>query len=198
MFASSTGALCQRTRCGTPLRSTVVKGTKQIIACRECGTFWDDAGQPTCLEAEHPKTQHTLHVHEDEVALPDGTTIMAVSYDEEYERNRVPDFGLYLDSRWSPPWPHDHVDWADFGLPGDRVRFREQLLELLARARKGQRVEVGCLGGHGRTGTALAVAAVLSGHDASAATAWVRKTYCAHAVETPEQEGFVRKFSNVG
>ena len=54
------------------------------------------------------------------------------------------------------------------------------------------RVELGCLGGHGRTGTALACLAVLSGVPAPDATAWVRSAYCNEAVETPEQEAFVR------
>ena len=59
------------------------------------------------------------------------------------------------------------------------------------RARSGQRVEVGCLGGHGRTGTALAVLAVLGGHPPDEAVAWVRANYCPEAVETAEQEAFV-------
>lgn len=136
-----------------------------------------------------------LHVHEDSVALPDGSTIVAVSFHVPYVRTLAPAFGLYLDPRWSPPWSHDHVDWPDFGLPNDPARFREQLLDLLVQARRGDRVELGCLGGHGRTGTALACAAVLSGHDASTATVWVRSTYCDRAVETSDQESFVRSFT---
>jgi protein-tyrosine phosphatase len=59
------------------------------------------------------------------------------------------------------------------------------------RARAGQRVEIGCLGGHGRTGTALACLAVLSGEPANQAVAWVRTNYCSNAIETPEQAAFV-------
>lgn len=58
----------------------------------------------------------------------------------------------------------------------------------------GQHVEVGCLGGHGRTGTALACLAVLAGHPAGDAVAWVRSGYCAKAVETPGQEAFIAAF----
>jgi protein-tyrosine phosphatase len=50
---------------------------------------------------------------------------------------------------------------------------------------------VGCLGGHERTGTALACLAVLTGHPALHAVAWVRSSYCTRAVETPEQEAFI-------
>jgi protein-tyrosine phosphatase len=59
------------------------------------------------------------------------------------------------------------------------------------RARAGQRVEIGCLGGHGRTGSALASLAVLSGVPAQEAVAWVRNNYCSKAIETPEQASFV-------
>ena len=65
------------------------------------------------------------------------------------------------------------------------------LRSLLDRARRGERVEVGCLGGHGRTGTALACLAVLAGHPAADAVAWTRTHYCPKAVETPDQEAFV-------
>jgi protein-tyrosine phosphatase len=62
---------------------------------------------------------------------------------------------------------------------------------MLARARAGERVEIGCLGGHGRTGTAVACLAILSGHPPGEAVAWVRANYCVEAVETTEQEAFV-------
>lgn len=135
-----------------------------------------------------------MHTHEDDVALPDGTVVVAVSFDGAYRRRVAPDHGLYLDTRWAPPWPHGRVDWPDLGLPADPARFREQLTDLLTRSRAGERVEIGCLGGHGRTGTALACAAVLTGLPAADATAWVRRAYCGHAVETPAQEAFVRAF----
>ncbi|HKE75437.1 MAG TPA: hypothetical protein VKB57_17570, partial [Acidimicrobiales bacterium] len=66
--------------------------------------------------------------------------------------------------------------------------------DVLARARAGERVEIGCLGGHGRTGTALACLAVLCGHRAGDAVAWVRAAYCPGAVETDEQAAFVAAF----
>lgn len=62
---------------------------------------------------------------------------------------------------------------------------------MLDRARTGEQVELGCIGGHGRTGTALACLAVLTGCPASEAVAWVRASYCQKAVETAGQEAFV-------
>lgn len=172
-----------------------MKGTKRVTACQGCLTAWDEGAEPACVDPSHTRSGHLVHVHEDEVRLPDGTMVVAASHDERYERDVVPSFGLYLDARWSPPWRHEHVAWPDFGLPADVPRFRRQLDDLLRRSRSGQPVEVGCAGGHGRTGTLLGCAVVLSGGDPGSAVEWVRSAYCEGAVETPEQERFVRTFT---
>jgi len=134
-----------------------------------------------------------IHRHRDLVVLPDGTQLIAASFSPvaPYARVRHPDYGLYLDSRWRPPWDHGHLDWPDFGVPASTEALSRALGMVLARARAGQVIEIGCLGGHGRTGTALACLAVLAGHPALDAVAWVRSAYCPQAVETPEQEAFV-------
>ena len=128
--------------------------------------------------------------------LPDGNRVVAVSFDssDPYARETLPDFGLYLDHRWSPPWPHDHVEWSDFGVPVNSAELRTKLVQLLERSERGELVELGCLAAHGRTGTALACLAVLAGVPASDAVAWVRNSYCDEAVETPEQMSFVGGF----
>jgi hypothetical protein len=51
--------------------------------------------------------------------------------------------------------------------------------------------ELGSMGGHGRTGTALACLAVLAGCPPAGAVAWVRANYCQSTVETAEQEALV-------
>jgi hypothetical protein len=136
------------------------------------------------------------HLHRTTVTFPDGTTLAGVSFggDDLYERVRPPDFGLYLDERWAPPWPHAHLDWPDFGLPRDPDALRRGLADLVTRAGTGEVAEIGCLGGHGRTGTALACLAVLTGVPATGAVAWVRSHYCDKAVETDAQEQFVAGF----
>lgn len=141
---------------------------------------------------------YEAHLHRDVVRLPDGTPITAVSYDpaDPHSRDHRPDYGLYLDRRWQPPWNHGHLDWPDFGVPDDATRVRAALQDLLDRARGGERVEIGCLGGHGRTGTALAMLAVLTGHPADEAVGWVRTHYCPRAVETPEQQAYVEKIND--
>lgn len=145
---------------------------------------WEAAGRPA----------PDLHVHRTTVELPDGTPVTAVSFiGDPYSRDAAPAFGLYLDARWDPPWPHEHVAWPDFGVP-DRDEVSESLRRLLARARTGDLVEIGCLGGHGRTGTALACLAVLAGVPPDGAVDWVRANYCTDAVETAGQRAFVEHY----
>jgi hypothetical protein len=171
--------------------------TRVVMVCRNCRIAWEVDEPPACIDASHTHGEHEVHRHLSEVELPDGTTVTAVSFHEPapYERESLPDFGLYLDHRWGPPWAHEHVDWPDFGLPTDVPALRTQLENLLSRARAGQRVELGCLGAHGRTGTALACAAVLVGIAPDEAVGWVRSSYCEKAVETSEQAKFVSTFA---
>lgn len=164
-----------------------------LIACPERRLFWDPESEPAaCEDPGHDHQTCRVHRHRDSVTLPDGSVVTAASWDPRaHEPAQRPDHGVYLDRRWSPPWSHDHVEWPDFGLPVDRDAFLTTSADLLDRARSGQRVEIGCVGGHGRTGTALAALAVLTGLPADEAVDWVRMSYCAEAIETKEQQLFV-------
>jgi hypothetical protein len=170
-----------------------VTEVRVVWGCPTCRTSWADGRPAACTEPGHEHHRFEIHAHRTVVALPDGTEVTAVSFDADdpYARERRPDFGLYLDHRWAPPWPHTRVDWPDFGVPADPAPVVAALGSLLERARAGETVEVGCLGGHGRTGTALAVLAVLTGHPPADAVGWVRARYCDQAVETAEQADFV-------
>lgn len=167
-----------------------------FVVCADCRVHWNADDEPRCTNAEHTHQRMEIHRHRSVVELPDGTSVIGVSFDasDPYTRGNPPDYGLYLDYRWQPPWPHDHLDWPDFGVPADPAPVAAALRTVLDRARAGQNVEVGCLGGHGRTGTALACLAILAGHRAEDAVDWVRAEYCSHAVETPGQEAFVAQF----
>jgi protein-tyrosine phosphatase len=108
-----------------------------------------------------------------------------------------PDFGLYLGSRrhrTAPPWPHEWIDWPDFLLPRDRDHAIGQIRALHERARAGERVEVACGGGIGRTGTVIACLAVLSGLSPADAVVWARANHHRRAVETPWQRRWVSRF----
>ena len=94
-----------------------------------------------------------------------------------------------------PTWPYRRINWPDFWIPTDRDDALAALAEALDRAHRGQLVEVGCLGGRGRTGTALAALAVLDGLPAAQAVPWVRAHYDPKAVETPWQAWWVRRIA---
>jgi hypothetical protein len=169
--------------------------TRPVSVCPSCLLDWVPETAPACREAAHLGIHRTvdLHLHRSELALPDGTFITPVSFyrGDPYGRDKTPDYGLYLDHRWRPAWTHRHLDWPDFGVPSEEAETHRALSDLLERARSGQRVELGCWGGHGRTGTALAVVVALSGYPADDAVSWVRANYCERAVETPAQADFV-------
>ena len=104
-------------------------------------------------------------------------------------------YGLYLDERWAPTWPADVVAWPDFGLPAEPGVAARQISNAFLRASRGELVEVGCLGGSGRTGTVPACMAVLAGVPPAEAVPWVRSAYRPEAVETAEQEAWVQWFA---
>lgn len=106
-----------------------------------------------------------------------------------------PEFAVYLlgvpppETDWESRW----VRWPDFRLPTDRSAAAAAFGEAWSRA-AAERVEIGCGGGHGRTGTALACLAILDGVPPRHAVAFVRAHYDARAVETPWQRRYVARF----
>ncbi|MET7278467.1 protein phosphatase [Kribbella sp. NPDC005582] len=106
-----------------------------------------------------------------------------------------PTYGVYLLGSAPPAveWESRWLRWPDFRLPVSRDEAREVFLDALERSGS-ERVEFACGGGRGRTGTALACLAVLDGAPAAEAVAYVRRNYDSHAVETPWQKRFVRRF----
>jgi hypothetical protein len=86
------------------------------------------------------------------------------------------------------------IVWPDFGLPVDRRAAALALLDAWARS-DGERVDVACSGGRGRTGTALACLAVIDGMEPAAAIDLVRHEYHRGAIETPWQARYVATFS---
>ncbi len=144
------------------------------------------------------------------VELPDGGAVLARGLRDTPAPEPVPQFGLYLLGHpldrpnlygrylvglrpWAPSWPYERVDWPDFSAPRDPQQAIVQLRQTLARVRAGERVEVACGGGRGRTGTALSALAVLQGTSPAEAVAWVRGAYDAKAVESRAQHRFLQR-----
>ena len=130
------------------------------------------------------------------LALPSGRLVRGRGLRDPMPSGHPPAFGVYLLGSEPPEfgWEARWVRWPDFRLPADPAYLREVLIESLRRA-AGERVEIACGGGRGRTGTALACLAVLDGVPADSAVAYVRERYHPHAVETPWQRRFVRRFA---
>ena len=102
------------------------------------------------------------------------------------------DFALLLADGPVPAWPHRHIRWPDFWIPINRADALDALREAHRRAHAGERVEVTCRGGIGRTGTALAALAILDGLPSRQAVDWIRANYNHRAVETPLQRLWLR------
>jgi protein-tyrosine phosphatase family protein len=129
------------------------------------------------------------------VVFPDGSRVRASSIADRRVDDPDRAFGLYADPRWEPTWPADVIDWRDLGLPEEPEVAARQITRAVDRARGGELIEVGCLGGCGRTGTVLACMGVLAGVPAPDAVAWVRAAYRPEAVETSQQEEWVQWFA---
>ncbi|AOT57597.1 protein phosphatase [Streptomyces fradiae] len=130
------------------------------------------------------------------VVLPSGRTVRGRGLRRPLPDGPAPEYGVYLLGTAPPevPWEARLLRWPDFRLPADREEARAVLAGVWERA-AGERVEVACGGGRGRTGTALACLAVLDGVPPDRAVGWVRRHYHPRAVETPWQKRYVRRFT---
>jgi protein-tyrosine phosphatase len=137
------------------------------------------------------------------IRLPDGLWVRGRGLRDGMPDGIVPEFGLYLGTgrlrrRYASrlTWPQEWITWPDFLLPLDFQNAVARIRQLHERAGAGERVEVACGGGVGRTGTVIACLAVLSGVEPGRAVAWTRANYRAKAVETPWQRWWVTRFSH--
>lgn len=157
---------------------------------------------------------------ETKVPLLDGLEVLASGWfsrpgweDGRFVRINPPDLGFYLDSSWtessevvaspglhvpvfgkSNGYPMVHFTWGDFGVPEVRGPRLIQLARwVLKEIASGKRVEVGCLGAHGRTGTFIAIMLMVQGLTARQAKSHLWTNYCFNAVETQEQEALLNK-----
>ncbi|MBB2941884.1 hypothetical protein FB565_001588 [Actinoplanes lutulentus] len=130
------------------------------------------------------------------IRLPSGRLIRGRGLRDPMPSGHPPQFGVYLLGSAPPEfgWTAEWVRWPDFWLPRDLAYARRVLIEALRRS-EGERVEVACGGGRGRTGTALACLAVLDGVAPGEAVGFVRRNYHPRAVETPWQRRLVERFA---
>lgn len=127
------------------------------------------------------------------VILPGGARVRGRRLDDPHAVDSPADFTLALAEGPLPTWPYRRIRWPDFWVPVDTADALDALRETHRRAYHGERVEVACHGGIGRTGTAIAALAVLDGMSPEDAFIWVRRSYDHRAVETAWQRRWLRK-----
>jgi protein-tyrosine phosphatase len=124
------------------------------------------------------------------VTLPGGARVRGRRLADPVE---PVDFALVLAAGPVPTWAYRRIRWPDFWVPTDRADALDALRDALRRAGAGERIEVACRGGVGRTGTALAALAILDGLPPAEAVTWVRAQYHPRAIETPWQRRWLRR-----
>jgi protein-tyrosine phosphatase len=106
--------------------------------------------------------------------------------------------------RWGDPRIADHaaaagLELARYPIPDGHaagsVAAMDEIQDRIEQARARGDVAVACMGGVGRTGMVAACALVRAGHSAEAAIGRVRLVRHPTAVETVEQERFVRDYA---
>ncbi len=93
--------------------------------------------------------------------------------------------------RRDKPIPFLHVSWPDYGAVSLGRDWWATFVQALSKI-DGD-VVLYCMGGHGRTGTAASILAVLCGWcgPEGCPVAWVRDNYCAETVESDEQLDYI-------
>ena len=164
------------------------------MVCDDCGVIWDLKTKQWLFQKGVSYYYKCRHTHFP-VYFSDDLVVYASSHTDREDDDQKPDWGLYLDSVWRPTSMAGFIEWEDFGLPIDWKAAAHMIIDAYRRAMADFWVEVSCIGGHGRTGTALACMAVLDGHSPESAIQYVRGSYCKKAIETDEQEWFVTWFN---
>lgn len=122
------------------------------------------------------------------------------------------DCGLYLDTMWIEAlgyiassgikieehntYPYVVVDWKDGqGTYLDLLVYAtDTVVDWL---RKGKKVDIGCLGAHGRTGTLLACLLIkIEGVNARTAVKEAKSRYCEDIIDTPHQLQLVYQYES--
>lgn len=119
--------------------------------------------------------------------VKDADVYVGLDYGMTYRASRYP----WRDNQGGPIEFLFRV--TDMSAPSDPNEFKLMVDWIGGQLEAGKRVHIGCIGGHGRTGTLIAalVAKFCKEEDA---IAWVREHYCKKAVESKAQIDFLKKY----
>lgn len=89
------------------------------------------------------------------------------------------------------------IFWPDFGTPSMDRTWWAALLGTIKTLPPESKVGVHCHGGHGRTGTAMTILAVLADvvSEHQDPVVWLRKKYCTEVVESASQIDYIEKIT---
>lgn len=177
-----------------PLAMPMMKWTEEMAKAKKtkggatAWGSWNKGGMTT--------TYVTCRHKGRELEFPNGKKIYGSSCHAKAPEGYKPDFGIYLDSCWFSEQTclGLALPWQDMGLPKlDRDLVDTALVLAQNMIEKGDVLEVGCIGGHGRTGTFLALVAMRNGVETpEEAITYVREHYCEKAIESDVQEWYIK------
>jgi len=98
-------------------------------------------------------------------------------------------------SELSYPWIKDKAEFLfkirDGDPPSDLIQTKALLQYIYDCLQEGKKVHIGCLGGHGRTGTIMA-ALLAQNYGMKDSIKYIRENYCKKAVESPSQVSWLK------
>jgi len=87
-----------------------------------------------------------------------------------------------------------YLDWDDYTAPPVGLDFWQELKTLI-KEKQWKTIALGCVGGHGRTGTAICALMIAHGYSAESAIKNVREIYCKKCVENESQRRYLYELS---
>tara|TARA_Y100000310_G_scaffold182236_1_gene182304 strand:- start:10455 stop:11030 length:576 start_codon:yes stop_codon:yes gene_type:complete len=86
--------------------------------------------------------------------------------------------------------PFVDIPWRDYGVPNVGITFWHKLVSTMRSLQ--QPVLIACVGGHGRTGTALSILCAMMSVDRQNPVKYIRDNYCDEAVESQSQINYIK------
>lgn len=176
-------------------------------------SFNTHPNRPNSLLLSTPSAELVEEHRHMQVPIRIGKLTVYASSIRGFKNWKPPDLGVYLDPSWGvvqgvfvspgsffrknapPPWEAIIVHWPDMGVIW--CWLLASLVRKITADASHKRVEVGCVGGHGRTGTLLAAIIMnVERLGPKAAIKEVRRRYCERAVETALQEQLLAEYGD--